>query len=71
MLAFMEIFIKIGSKVYICARKKKAKIPESRSYLVRYKRTYFLNNDQSTGVAHRRFLSFNWVPISFKNYICP
>ena len=27
-----------------CARKKKAKIPESRRFLVRYRRTYVLNN---------------------------
>ena len=27
-----------------CARKKKAKIPESRSFLVRYRRTYVLKN---------------------------
>ena len=28
-----------------CARKKKAKIPKSSSFLVRYRRTYGLNNN--------------------------
>ena len=45
MLAFIEFFIQIWF-INKYARKKKAKILESHSFLVRYRRTYVLNNNQ-------------------------
>ena len=44
MLEFMEIFHQ-NQFINQYARKKKSNISESKSFLVRYRRTYVLNND--------------------------
>ena len=49
MLAFIDFFYQ-NRFINECARKKKAKIPESRSFLVGYRRTYVLNKLSTCGL---------------------